>query len=145
LFYLQRTINKNTIIFQLNTSENGDLIEEEPIKSFWVNYSGKGDFENLNFIQRKYAYGLEMKLLDKQKQHYSFNFVSYKKQILYLLKAGNEKKFQVFSYLNNKLVVVNRIYVHIEGGTFWAPKVKYVEVLAKDPIKGEEYTEKIII
>ena len=27
----------------------------------------------------------------------------------------------------NKQIVLNRVYVHIEGGTFWVPNVKYIE------------------
>lgn len=143
LFYVQRSLNKNTIIYSLNTDAKGSLNELEPIKSYWVNYSGKSDIEPLNFIQKKYAYGLEVQLLDKEKKNYCFNFVSYKKQLLYLIKSP-DKIYHVYSYFNGKFVIVNRIYVHIEGGSFWTPKVKYIEVLAKDPSKNEEITEKII-
>ena len=144
LFYVQRTINKNTIIYQLNVNENNELNEKEPISQYWINYAGKGDAEPLNFIQRKYAYGLNFQLTDKEKKTYSFHFVSYKKQLLYLIKAP-DKKYHVYSYFNNRLFLVNRIYVHIEGGSFWTPKVKYIEVFGKDPLKNEELVEKIII
>lgn len=144
LFYVQRSINKNTIAYQLNVNEAGEINEQEPISVFWINYSGKGDQEPLNFIQRKYAYGLITQLIDKEKKTFSFHFVSYKKQILYLIKSP-DKKYHVFSYFSNRLMLVNRIYVHIEGGSFWTPKVKYIEVSGKDPVKNEELLEKIII
>lgn len=143
LFYVQRSLNKNTIVYQLNT--RGDEIDEkEPVKIFWVNYAGKGDTEPLNYLQRKYAYGLTVNLLDKEKKTFAMNFVSYKKQILYLIRSPKEKKYEVFSYFNNKLVIVKRIYIHIEGGAFWTPKVKYINISVKDPIRNEEYVEKVI-
>jgi hypothetical protein len=144
LFYVQRSININTIVYQLNVNEAGDLNEEDPIRINWVNYAGKGDTEPLNYIQRKYAYGLNVRLVDKEKKTFCFNFVSYKKQLLYLIKSP-DKKYHVFSYFNNHLMQVNRIYVHIEGGSFWTPKVKYIEVFGKDPIRNEELVEKIVI
>ncbi|MCC6371551.1 MAG: DUF4833 domain-containing protein [Bacteroidia bacterium] len=144
LFYVQRSINKNTIVYQLNYKDNNELNEKEPIRMYWINYATSGANEELNYIQRKYAYGLNVALIDNEKKTFAFNFVSYKKQTLYLIK-GTDKKYHVFSYFNNRLVQVNRIYVHIEGGSFWTPKVKYIEVDGKDPVKNEELTEKIII
>lgn len=143
LFYVQRSINVNTIVYELNTSHNGEINKVEPIKYYWVNYSGASDIEPLNYIQKKYAYGLEVKLLDSEKLNYCFNFVSYKKQVLYLINTG-DKHYKVYSNFNGKMVVVNRIYVHIEGGGFWTPKIKYIEVLATDPQKNETVKEKII-
>ena len=143
LFYLQRTFNKNTIIYQLNLNENNQINEQEPIISYWINYADKGDKEALNFIQRKYAYGLNVQKLDLERKTFSFNFVSYKKQIFYLLKS-NDQKYHVASYFNNRLLILNHLYVHIEGGSFWTPKVKYIEVYGKDPLKNEEVIERVI-
>lgn len=144
LFYVQRSLNKNTIIYQLNTNKDGEVNEEEPIKIYWVNYAGKGDSEPLNYIQRKYAYGVSVRLIDAEKKTFSFNFVSYKKQVLYLIKSPVDKKYKVLSYFNNKLVIVNHVYIHIEGGAFWTPKVRYIDVSVKDPIKNEDFTERVI-
>ncbi len=144
LFYVQRSLNKNTIIYQLNTNENEEVNVEEPIKMYWINYAGKSDKEMLNYIQRKYAYGLSVKMTDSEKKTFCFNFVSYKSQSLYLIKSPIDKKYHTLSYFNNRLIDINRIYIHIEGGTFWYPKVKYIEVFGKDIHKNEEIVEKII-
>ena len=64
LFYVQRNINKNTIIYELNYYENGELNESEPIKVNWINYETDKSIEALNYIQRSFAYGLDIKLLD---------------------------------------------------------------------------------
>lgn len=144
LFYVQRSINKNTIIYELNVNAKDELNEDEPIKIYWINYSGKSDKESLNYIQRKYAYGIESKLIDADKKTFSFNFVSYKKKQLFLIKSPVDKKYKVFSYFNNKFVIVNHIYIHIEGGAFWTPKIKYIDVSVKDPAKNEEYVERVI-
>jgi hypothetical protein len=142
LFYVQRSINKNTIIYRLNTTADNEPNEKDPISMYWVNYSGKGDTEPLNYIQKKYAYGLDVHLIDKEKKTFCFSFVSYKKQMLYLIRSP-DKKYHVYSYFNNRLMMVNSIYVHIDGGSFWTPKVKYIEVSGKDPVKNEELVEKI--
>ena len=86
LFYVQRTININTLVYELNTDNKGNINLTEPIKIRWVNYASDGSSEGLNYIQRKYAYGLETKLTDAEKKSFVFNFVSYRKKQLYLIK-----------------------------------------------------------
>jgi hypothetical protein len=144
LFYVQRSINKNTIVYEVNTDKNNELILKHPIKIYWINYSGKGDEEGLSFIQNKYAYGIDFKLLDEIKKSFSFHFVSYKKQTLFLLRNEHTQRYEVYSYFNHVLMKVNRIYVHIEGGSFWFPSVKYVQVSGINHHNGDEMTERII-
>ena len=144
LFYVQRNINKNTILYELNYNENGELNESEPIKVNWINYETDKSLEALNYIQRTFAYGLNTKILDKQKKSYSFNFVSYKKKILYLIKSSIDKKYHVYYTINKKMFIVQKIHIQIEGGTFWVPKVKYLEIILNDPTNNEKKIEKII-
>src|SRR6185312_3869283 len=144
MFYVQRTFNTNTIIYELNVDEKQNLNEAEPIKMYWINYSTNNSIEPLNYIQRKYAYGIELKLIDAEKKSYVFNFVSYKKKKLYLLKSPIDNKYLVFCDINNKAVALDRIFIQIEGGSFWVPHVKYIDISGKDLGKNEEVAERVI-
>lgn len=141
LFYVQRTINSNTIVYVLNQDRDGNLHENEPIKVYWIKYAQGGKVDPLTFIQKNYAYGVQAKLIDKEKKSFSFEFVSYHKRQFYLLKSGVDNKYHVYGYIKNKLIILNSIFVKIEGGTFWIPNVKYVQVKAKDPVNLSEVTE----
>ena len=93
LFYLQRTPNTNTIVYELNY-KNGIVDADNPVEGFWIRYQEKGQREELSFIQRKFAYGLKTKkIADNQ---YELCFVSYKKYKMYL-RLGADKKFYVFT------------------------------------------------
>ena len=145
LFYVQRTFNINTLVYELNLDEKQELNTTEPIKIYWINYATNKATESLNYIQRKYAYGLEVKLLDAEKKSYVFNFVSYKKKKLYLVKSPIDNKYHVFTDINSKMVTLDRIFVQIEGGTFWVPHVKYIDISGKDIGKNnEEVAERVI-
>lgn len=133
LFYVQRTINANTIVYTLNEDKDGNLNEAEPIKVYWIKYAQGGKIDPLTFIQRKYAYGVNAKLIDEEKKIFSFEFVSYNKRQFYLSKSSIDNKYRVYGLVNNKLSVLSNICVKIEGGTFWLPNVKSVELKAKDP------------
>ncbi len=144
LFYVQRTININTLVYELNVSDKDELNTKDPIKTYWINYVNGGYTEPLNYIQRKYAYGIEVKLLDAEKKTYVFNFVSYKKKLLYLIKSPHDNKYYAFCNINNKLLTLRKVFIQIEGGAFWTPKIKYIEVTGRDHLKNEEVVERII-
>ncbi|MFI5142249.1 MAG: DUF4833 domain-containing protein, partial [Bacteroidia bacterium] len=144
LFYVQRTFNTNTLMYEMNMDDKGLVDLNNPIKIYWKNYAGKGDTESLSYIQRRYAYGLEVKLTDAEKKSFVFNFVSYKKKQIYLIKSTVENRYDAFIQINNRLLILSRVFIQIEGGSFWVPKIKYIEVTGKDVSKNEEVVERII-
>ena len=138
LFYLQRTANSNTIICELNY-KNNVLDVDEPVHVYWLRYEDKGQKEELNFVQKKFAYGIKSTLISRDK--YELNFVSYKKYPMILMKGANNK-FNVYGTINQKQAIVNRIFVKVNGGSFWAPNVEYVEIKGIDPSSGKEVIER---
>lgn len=143
LFYVQRTINTNTIVYTLNLDKEGRINETEPIKAYWIKYAQDGKIDPLTFIQRNYAYGIKVKLIDNEKKSFLFEFVSYSKRKFYLMKSTVDNQYHAYGYINNKLTILNNIMVRIEGGSFWLPNVKSVEVSAKDPSSSAIITETI--
>lgn len=140
LFYLQRTPNSNTIICELNVSKGGELNADEPVHVFWIRYGESGQRAELSFLQRNFAYGIKTRFLSKDK--YELHFVSYKKTQMYLMKSA-DNKYHVFTSINQKEVILNRIYIKINpGGSFWSPNVEYVELAGIDPGTGREILER---
>jgi hypothetical protein len=141
LFYLQRTPNTNTIIYELNY-KNDVLDADEPIHVYWMRYEEQGQKAELNYLQRKFAYGIKSNCISKDK--YKFHFVSYKKYPMYLVKEANNK-YNVYATINQKQAIVSRIFVKITGGSFWTPNVEYIEVKGIDPATGKEVMERMKI
>ncbi|XZF15156.1 DUF4833 domain-containing protein [Chitinophagaceae bacterium MMS25-I14] len=140
MFYVQRTPNTNTIVYELNYAKNGTLDEDNPIHVFWIRYQEQGQRKELNYIQRKFAYGLKINALEKNK--WKLRFVSYEKHPMFLTLADNGK-YYVFTQINNRRSVLNRIYLKIDGGTFWSPNVLYIELKGTDAETGKEIVERI--
>ena len=125
LFYVQRNTNTNTIIYDLNYTSDGKLDASEPVKVYWIRYAEDSSRKDLSYIQRKFAYGLTSKALANG--NYDIRFVSYKKFPLTLMKT-EDGKYHIFALIAQKKVMLNRIFVKINGGTLWLPSVTYVEV-----------------
>jgi phosphatidylglycerophosphate synthase len=126
LFYLQRDPNTNTIIYELNLKEDGKVDPEKPVNIYWMRYADKGQKEDLSYVQRKFAYGLQTKALGNDE--YELRFVSHKKLPLYLKRSPADKKYHVYIDANDKKIMLDRVFVRIEGGSYWLPNVKYVEL-----------------
>ncbi|MEZ0483140.1 DUF4833 domain-containing protein [Fibrella aquatica] len=141
LFYLQRDPNPNTIICALNL-KNGQIDKEEPIKVFWIRYTEQSQQQELSYIQRTFAYGVKTRPL--RNEEYEFNFVSYKKLPFHLAKTA-QNSYYVYATVNQKKVIVKRVYLRIEGGTMWSPNVKYIQFEGTNASTGEALVERIMV
>lgn len=142
LFYLQRQPNSNTLIYALNI-KNNQIDELDPVKVYWIRYQEKGQRQELSWLQRTFAYGIHSKKISNTE--YELNLVSYKKQKFRLEKdpVGIWRVFTIFS--NGKKVVLKRVYVHVNGGSFWHPNIEYVEIKGLDLTSNKEVRERLKI
>ena len=141
LFYLQRTSNTNTIVYELNYKD-GSIDPENPVQPFWIRYQEHGQREELSFVQRKFAYGIKSKkIADNQ---YELSFVSYKKYKLYL-KLAADKKFYIYTNINQKPAILTSIFIKINGGSLWSPNIEYVEISGLEPASHSVVKERLKI
>lgn len=141
LFYLQRTPNCNAIICELN-EKDGVIDKDEPVHVLWIRYTEQKQRQELNFIQRHFAYGLKQR--DLGDGNWELHFVSYKKVPLYLRKSPADNRHHVYATISGRQAILNRVYIRIDpGGTFWAPNVQYLELKGVDIQNGKELVQRI--
>lgn len=142
LFYLQRDPNTNTLIYALNIQKDGKPDKNQPVKIYWIRYSENQERKELGYIQRKFAYGLVTKLINQEQ--YELRFVSHKSLVFYL-KRSSSSNYHVEVLLNGKKISVQRLFIRIEGGSFWIPNVRYATIEGLDIESGKPVIEKISI
>jgi len=140
LFYIQRSANINTIVYDANLLPNGDFDKENPISVYWIRYQEQGQKKELTWIQNFLAYGISAKETTRENDFDAW-VVSYKKK---KLKVGFDKHKKPCAQLeiNHKLARLDHVFVKTEGSNL-RPKVLYVEVFGKDMTTGEDIYEKI--
>lgn len=127
MFYIQRNGNSNTIVYELNLDQSGNLFESNPLKVYWKRYSEGGMVKKLNVIQEKLAFGYNS--IKKRDGYFEFTLVAYPEKILFLRKT--EKGYRVFTHINKMWANLDHIYVFAEGlGVF--PKVKFAEMYGSE-------------
>jgi hypothetical protein len=142
LFYLQRDPNTNTIICALNVKD-GKLITSDPVHVYWIRYAEDKQPEELNYIQKTFAYGIKSRPVGNGQ--YELNFVSYKKLPLRLARSERDNNYYVYANVNQKKIQIKRLYVRIEGGTMWVPNVRYIQLEGINTATGENVLERIPI
>lgn len=141
LFYLQRNINENTIVYELNYNGDSSINGYEPIKVYWIQYSEKGQRQPLSAMQKKYSYGITSSLVDKEKSSFKINLIGYPTKDIYVLKSGNGS-YGAYISVNSKTIRIERIFFKIDGGSFISPNVVYIEISGKDIKTNQQVSER---
>ena len=138
LFKIERSKDNNQIFYDVNLNDMGGFDNENPINIYWIKNTDGGKIKPLTWIQKKYAYGL--KFLKINDEYATFRFVS-TKEMYFTLKKTNDNHYEVYTKYRGNLLNVNRIFIQIDGGTFWFPNIKSVEIYAKNVKTGEDVIE----
>lgn len=140
LFKIGRSKDANEIFYEVKTTPAGTLDLKEPIRIYWIKHTENNVVKPLTLVQQKFAYGL--KFMDATPEKADFQFVSYSKRTLQLRKNKNGN-FAVFTEVDGAEVELKRVFIQIDGGTFWFPKITQVEVHAKKTEVNELVVEVI--
>lgn len=138
LFYLQRTSNTNTIVYELNYKD-GKLDERNPVHVYWIRYTEQGQKAELSWIQRVFAYGVKTKQLDDGS--FRVKLVSYAGYTMNLRK-GADGRYRLYAPIFGKMMELKRVFVKITGGSMWSPDIEYYEVGGIDPSTGKPVAER---
>jgi hypothetical protein len=139
LFYIQRNLNKNTIVYALNTDALGMINPYFPMNVFWIKYTEGGNRVNLNFIQNK-AFGYTSNHINSHT--FEFYMDSYPSLRFFIIKSGSEHK--ILTKIDDSDAIINNIYVYAnEFGLF--PKVEYIELYGEFLSSGFPCYKKILI
>jgi hypothetical protein len=140
LFYIQRSSNANTVIYDANLLPNKSLNPKDPVYTYWIRYGEKGQKEELSTIQRTLAYGLYTNPIATQTNSYEGYFLAYRKRKFVVKLDNNGTPIALFP-INNKLQILKRVYVSVDESRFLT-SVTYIELFGKDPLTGKDVYEK---
>ncbi len=140
LFYIQRDPNTNTIVYEINTDNKGNVRGSEPVHVFWIRYPEGGMRKDLNYFQRKFAYGINSKAIGNGT--FELRSVAYSKLPLYL-RRDNTNQYHVYAAIDKKECILSRVFIRIDGGSFWSPNVLYIELKGKDVNTGKTIVQRI--
>ncbi len=141
LFYLQRTHNANTIVYDANFDENGNLDPKNPVKAYWLRFAEKGQKMSLRRYEKWMAYGIKSKPSKIKDYDYRLYLSASSKVKLWVKQTGPFQAI-VITIINGKPAKLDHMFATLkESG--WIPKVKYGEFFGYDLETGEKVYQKV--
>lgn len=135
LFYVSRNLNRNIIVYDLRL-KNGQLDVDEPLHVYWYNQENNPVTTNeLNFIQRKMAYGYTV--VSKGKDEVKVKLKAYGKREVRICKHNG--KWAALATINGKECVLTEIYAQCPSKT----SCDYLELRGKAVSDGSVQKEKV--
>jgi Domain of unknown function (DUF4833) len=140
LFYIQRSNNANTVIYDANILKNGQLNPQNPVHSYWIRYADGGKIEELSTIQRTLAYGLHTNKVKEMANTFEGYFFAYRKR-KFLVKLNAENEPIALFQINGKMQILDHVWVQVEEAGL-TPKIPYIELFGRDVKTGAVVYEK---
>lgn len=141
LFYVQRSTNTNTVVYDANLAPDRKYDSKNPVRAYWIRYGERGQKEELNYIQRTVGYGFESKAVASETNTYDGWVVAYKKRRFRLSTDAKGQPIALFQ-INGKMQVLQRVFINLEETGHLIPKVLFVELWGRDQKTGVEVYEK---
>jgi hypothetical protein len=142
LFYVQRTHNRNTVIYELNYQTDGNLDKKEPLHPLWIRYEEGGARKELSFIQNR-VYGLDVHILDKGV--HLIHFRSFKKRAIYLMRSGKNNQYKAMISINGRMAELTNLFIcSVTNSLGFPSSVKYIDINGIDPATGNVVNERVI-
>lgn len=80
IFYLQRSVNSNTIVYTARLDGKGRIDAKQPIDVFWRRFNDEGERKELSNLEREVAFGVKAKPVPGQPGVFKVRVVSYQKR-----------------------------------------------------------------
>ncbi len=142
LFYIQKSSNANTVVYDANVLANKSLNPQSPVHTYWIRYSDKGQKEELTTIQRTLAYGLYTDALKSEANAYQGYFLAYRKRKFVVKLDSRGNPIALFP-INGRLQILKRVFVSVNETTMMTT-VNYIELFGKDQTTGKDVYERFI-
>ena len=126
LFFIERSKNKNLVQYDIRLTEKSNLPDSTPVSVYWILENGRR--EELNSIERKYAYGISrQERIEKDKLRVIL--VALKSREILVEKIRGF--FKAVVSINGKESILNKIYIKSEETAAGLPRVLYIELIGR--------------
>lgn len=141
LFYIHRSPNAHTVIYEVNLTDKNVIDPKNPVKIYWIRYGEKEKFKELNYLEKTFAYGIKPEAINENS--YKLQFVASKEKWFV---ASVDDKGQAYATMkiNGRQSKLTKIFVQVAEDGWW-PKVAYVEFFGFDSETNKPAYEKMII
>ena len=138
LFFIERSKNKNLVQYDIRLTENSTLPDLRPVNVYWILENGR--HEELNPIEREYAYGIvHQEKLDQNK----FKVILAGLKSLEIVVERMNDSFKAMVSINGRESILEKIYIKSKERPTGLPKILYIDLFGRTKETGLPIKERI--
>jgi len=141
LFYIHRSTNSNTVIYEANFLSGNTIDPKNPVNVYWMRYGEKGQQRGLNYLERTFAYGVKCSPVTDLR--YNVEFVASKEKKIEVYVDGSGQACAILN-IGDKPSKLRKIFVQVAEDGWW-PRIDYVEFFGFDVEANKPTYEKMEI
>ena len=123
LFFVERNKNKNLVQYDACLKDATELIEQSPVRAYWV--LENGETETLNMLENRLVYGVRsQRRLGTNR--YVINLAALKTRDILVERVGDD--YKAIFLIDGEQSYLEKVYVESEERWSGLPKVHYVDV-----------------
>ena len=140
LFIIERSTNANVVHYDARITTDGKLDPKDPVIAYWVLSAEDGRREELSWIEKKKAYGFDIKP-DPSVNGYKMSLVAAPQLQITVRKEGAAVRAE--GVIDGRPAVLEKMFIKASDG-LTGPKVEYLELYGKDLQTGGKRYQKIV-
>ena len=94
VFYVQRSLNSNTMVYVARLDGEGELDPKRPVDVFWRRYNDAGERKELSTLERGIAFGVISNPVSGQPGSFTMHVISYPKRPALLKLVGGVPRLE---------------------------------------------------
>ena len=142
LFYVQRSVNANTVVYVSRFDPRHRLDRDAPVDVYWRLYNIDGHRRPLNLIERLLAYGVTSVAALPSQNAIGFRIAAIPEFDL-LLEQDRDGRPQAMIRFGNRLVRLVYVYLQVDDRGMM-PRVTALDLFGTDKITGKPLHEHVI-
>ena len=124
LFHIERNKNANIVQYDAQVGENGLLYSKKPVEVYWVRLASDGEVKELTWVQKKYAYGVTVKL-NKDKSTARLKMAANLGRSIRIGRDGED--YRAIADIDGRPSYIDKIFIHATGSGP-STKVDYIDI-----------------
>lgn len=140
LFRIERSKNANIVQYDAQLTAEGKLKPEKPVIVYWIMHENRGEKEDLNWIEKKMAYGFSVEYVPKG-NFWLMDLVADIQRKIKVYEANG--RYRAETLIDGHRAFIDTIYIKSIEDTI-RPKVRYIEFFGKAVETGRSVYEKFV-
>ena len=142
LFYVERSVNSNTVIYAANVDPHGRIDPDAPVNAYWRWYNVDGHKKPLILIERMLAYGVKSVRHDGPHGAVTFKLAAVPERKIVVALDGRGRP-EALMQIDDRWIKIVYVYLYVDDSGLW-PKVPALDIFGIDKLTGKPVREHII-